>query len=331
MSQPTVSALVATHVLRAGMHHGLRTVPQTCRQILQSHPSVDVRARVSTADFVLLWEEIMIQLRDHDFPLKAAKHPLEELHGLINYMALVAPTAQLALTTLTRYWPLVSDGTEWQLTEENDTVALRLLGLDHARLGQRCAAEYFLSGVVWSLRSATRGACLPSAIRVAHALPAWASGTTAGDLRSYFVESNQNALIYPRAVLAAPLHHLGGVLLNPSASPSIVQEVARVTEQQLRRSADVSIATVAKQLAASARTLQRRLAEEGTSFLQVLEGTRKQLALELLVAPERHPLKEIAVVLGFVAVRSFERAFRRWTGQTPGAWRQQKREINTRS
>lgn len=313
------------------MHHGLPRVPQRCQQILEGYPFVDVRARLSADDFVLLWEEIMLQSRDREFPLKAARHPLEELHGLINYMALVAPTAQLALTALTRYWPLVSDGTQWQFSEEGDTVALRLLGLEHTRLGQRCAAEYFLSGVVWSLRSATRGACLPSAICVAHALPAWGSAAKSDDLRSYFVESSQDALIYPRTVLAAPLHHLGGVLLDPSASPSIVQEVARVAEQQLRQSADVSITTVAKQLAASVRTLQRRLAEEGTSFLQVLETARKQLALELLVAPERPPLKEIAVVLGFVAVRSFERAFRRWTGQTPGAWRQQIRENRPRN
>jgi AraC-like DNA-binding protein len=77
---------------------------------------------------------------------------------------------------------------------------------------------------------------------------------------------------------------------------------------------------VAKRLRISTRTLKRRLAEHGTTFSQVVEELRHQRALVLLENQELS-VAEVAERLGYTEVPNFGRAFRRWTGMTPVAFR----------
>lgn len=78
---------------------------------------------------------------------------------------------------------------------------------------------------------------------------------------------------------------------------------------------------VARAMRVSTRTLKRRLAEQGTSFSEVLDEVRRQRAL-LLLDDRRLALGDVADRLGYSDVANFTRAFRRWTGQTPAAFRQ---------
>jgi len=70
----------------------------------------------------------------------------------------------------------------------------------------------------------------------------------------------------------------------------------------------------------SARTLQRRLEAEGTSFSDVLDATREEVARALLADPAL-PLAEVAYRTGFADLATFSRAFKRWTGKPPGQFR----------
>jgi AraC-like DNA-binding protein len=82
-----------------------------------------------------------------------------------------------------------------------------------------------------------------------------------------------------------------------------------------------SLADAAQKLASSTRTLQRRLGEEGTSFQDILDATRKDLALHYLQRTS-YSASEIAFLLGFSEPSSFFRAFHGWTGETPERVRQ---------
>jgi len=77
---------------------------------------------------------------------------------------------------------------------------------------------------------------------------------------------------------------------------------------------------VAELLNMSARTLQRKLGDGGTTYKEILDETRRVLALAYLSTP-RHTVSEVTYLLGFSAGSSFTRAFRRWTGQSPSDWR----------
>ncbi|RQO35879.1 AraC family transcriptional regulator [Herminiimonas sp. KBW02] len=103
------------------------------------------------------------------------------------------------------------------------------------------------------------------------------------------------------------------------ATASMSERVRAVLLEGLPAS-EYSIELVAKNLAVSKRTLQRQLSEESTSFTDVLNTTRLQLAQHYLRSPSVSQ-GEIAYLLGFQEVNSFIRAFKDWTGNTPGAYR----------
>ena len=86
----------------------------------------------------------------------------------------------------------------------------------------------------------------------------------------------------------------------------------------------VRLAIIAADLGLTPRTLQRKLAEAGSSFQQVLDGARHVLARDYLRRPELS-LADIAFLLGFQEQSAFTHAFREWSGMNPGAWREQER------
>ncbi|MNE97843.1 HTH-type transcriptional regulator VirS [compost metagenome] len=79
---------------------------------------------------------------------------------------------------------------------------------------------------------------------------------------------------------------------------------------------------IAGQLGFSSRTLQRRLHEQALEFNALVEEIRSTMALEYVQNSSRS-ITDIASRLGYAEASSFTRAFRRWTGVTPRAYRQQ--------
>ena len=77
---------------------------------------------------------------------------------------------------------------------------------------------------------------------------------------------------------------------------------------------------MARKLQTSERSLRRELAQQGTSYSELLEEHRRSRAHKLVCATNL-PLEEVAAQLGFADVRSFRRAFKRWTGHTPAELR----------
>ena len=100
---------------------------------------------------------------------------------------------------------------------------------------------------------------------------------------------------------------------------NIQWRVREALTQRLARG-EPSQEDVADLLNMSARTLQRKLADGGITYKEILDETRRALALAYLSAP-RHSVSDVTYLLGFSAGSSFTRAFRRWTGQSPSDWR----------
>ena len=77
---------------------------------------------------------------------------------------------------------------------------------------------------------------------------------------------------------------------------------------------------VAGHLALSSRTLQRRLQERGLVFQEILENTRRELAIRYL-QDKNLSLTDIALLLGYSEQSAFNRAFKRWYNETPKSYR----------
>jgi AraC-like DNA-binding protein len=85
-------------------------------------------------------------------------------------------------------------------------------------------------------------------------------------------------------------------------------------------SSRLSVGRVSREMGVSTRTLQSRLKDEDTSFRNILENTRITLAKKYL--KENHTVEDITFMLGFREASVFRRTFKKWTGITPGEYRQ---------
>jgi len=84
---------------------------------------------------------------------------------------------------------------------------------------------------------------------------------------------------------------------------------------------EVSMDSLASELGMSRQTLYRKLREEGTTFVELVDDLRRRMAADYLRA-RKVSVNETAYLVGFTEPSSFVRAFRRWTGMTPSAFRQ---------
>ena len=94
---------------------------------------------------------------------------------------------------------------------------------------------------------------------------------------------------------------------------------ARVRAVLRGREHQPTLASVSAQLGLSERGLRRHLAQEGTSFRELVSAGQLGRAQDLLASGR--PLDEVAHDLGYSEPAAFSRAFKRWTGSSPDAWR----------
>ena len=113
-------------------------------------------------------------------------------------------------------------------------------------------------------------------------------------------------------VLQGRLESLGNARTSYRVSEAIIR---RLHQGEPRRE------DIASSLALADRTLQRRLHEEQTSFQELLDGARRELAGKYL-ADGQYSLGQVADLLGFVDQSNFFRACKRWFGVTPTQYRQ---------
>lgn len=95
----------------------------------------------------------------------------------------------------------------------------------------------------------------------------------------------------------------------------VVEEIAKLLSGGVPTLSDVAAG-----LAMGPRTLQRRLADRGKTYQTMVDEARRQMA-QKLVAGSSYSLSEIAFLTGFSEQSAFTRAFKRWSGQTPGSYR----------
>jgi AraC-like DNA-binding protein len=143
--------------------------------------------------------------------------------------------------------------------------------------------------------------------------------------------TRQNAIVFARADIDRPFLTHNADLLAVIA-PQLDAELERTAESRaigdqvkgilkpLLAGRRPAIGDVARELALSPRTLQRRLTESGLTFQQLMQDARRELARHYLLHSSME-LSETAYLLGYEYAHSFFRAFQQWEGTPPGAWR----------
>jgi len=106
---------------------------------------------------------------------------------------------------------------------------------------------------------------------------------------------------------------------------SLRERVAQMLAQMLKGQ-EPNLQQIAQRLHLPPWTLRRRLLEEGSSYRNILNETRRDLAMSYIRDTEL-AFGEVAWLLGFASPEAFQRAFKRWSGQTPGEFRRTQRRV----
>jgi AraC-like DNA-binding protein len=252
--------------------------------------------------------------------------------GLIYFIGTSSPTVLDLLKNLERYRRIFSDAIEisCETLETDGVLTWHFRVPDYVR--RRQFVEFAATGLINMLRKATNRELMPEQVTFRHARN---ENTAAFD--EYFgckvhFGDQENSYTFRAVDLDMPLatadSELYKVLKNccehalqikARDTPTLIIEVERLISDRLTVG-EATLEDVARALGMSPRTLSRRLARDGTTFFSILEDLRKSLAENYLHEKDL-VLAEIAFLLGYSGLSSFSDAFKRWTGTTPGQYR----------
>lgn len=281
-----------------------------------------------------VWRRAMQLAGDDGFPLRASAAFKLEDHELFGFLAISCATLGEAYERTARYRALYCAGARWEL--QTDEEATRVIwypwpgALDDR--GYCAAMDYAVADMDNAIRRLGRTQPRPTAVHLRHTAPA----DVAPFVAQYGVKPRYGSplyeLRYPTGTHLLPVgsfnSHLRDyfdeecrrLLDKLGAAASLVAQVRKKLIGAMD-GGDTSIEATAKLLGMSARSLQRRLAEEGTRYNDVLADVRAEFAKRYLTRGTLSA-SEVAYLIGFTEPPAFFKAFKRWTGMTPGEFQQ---------
>jgi AraC-like DNA-binding protein len=250
-------------------------------------------------------------------------------YPLLDYLVVTSDSVGEGLQQLARYFRLVGNPVVLEPREGTDAIDMVMTGA-----AMPFSVEYLAALIVLHMRKETEGKFTAAGVSFMHR-PDDAAEFERALGCPVASGAAWNGVSISRDVWRLPLRRRDGVLrgvLERQADQALSQlpepgdpvaEVRRVLAWKLGNGG-ARIEAIARQLATSPRTLQRRLAAGGISFQQLLDDVRKQAALQR-VAHSAMSICEIAYLLGYSEPGPFHRAFKRWYGETPQAFRKNHR------
>lgn len=287
--------------------------------------------RLPLASYVRLFETAARRTGHDNFGLWFGHQFQPRDLGLWGYATVSAPTVGAALENLVGLFGLHQESSVMNLRRDGDG----LLRLEYQVTApdiveRRQDAELSLGMFLNVLREALP-AWAPEEVHFEHPKPAaWREHERAFAAPVYFSQPI-NALVFRADVLGRPMPASDARLMammracletlgHPGETPWL-DRVRTAIRANLPRGYP-TLGRVAAELGVPAAQVQRELGLEGVSFRDLVERTRRDLAHSYL-GQRQLPLTEIALLLGYSELSAFSRAFTRWTGACPRAWRGQ--------
>jgi AraC-like DNA-binding protein len=324
---PTVLPVATRALVEACARLGLDTDALLARSGLDRALLADPDARIDAGRADAVWREAYALADDPALALHAAQQTPFGAFRVLDYLGASGGSLGEGLRRVAAYFPLVDPRAALAVEEEDGAVALAFRGTGTELPPP--AQEYTLAILASRVRHVAPGAAL--AVRLAFPRPADAREHARVFGAEPVFGAAVAALVLPRAdwnaptctgdpTLFAALDAHAHTLLE-RASPQ-AGEAARVREalDSEPPGREPSLASVARHLGTSPRTLQRRLGAERTSFAALVDEVRRARAVAYLDSRDVS-IAEVSWLLGFAEQSAFTRAFRRWTGEAPTAWR----------
>ena len=230
-----------------------------------------------------------------------------------------------------RYGLVLTSVSAYELRTEGEKTYMMLHRDGEHRLGLRLSNEQTIVAITKISREVSTEHFVPEAVYFKHPAP-----ERNDEHETYFgcpvyFGSDRDALMISEETLAVP-NRLGDPTICSFFDAHLESELTELSDRhglnkrvriQVSQSLSEGIPTIeviARRMGMSARTLQRRLSEQGFSFKNMIDESRRSLA-ERLLHQSQYSLSEIAFLTGFSEQSAFNRAFKRWAGQTPRSYR----------
>jgi AraC-like DNA-binding protein len=295
---------------------------------LLDHPD----ARVAHDVMMAVWHQARDVIGDPVGLQLARATPLQAL-GLHGYVALSSRSIAAAFHAVSRLQRLLHDTTV--LSVEEDETALRIThGFPGGAPLPPPVAEYLTAVWLRVAREICPGTWRITSVAFAHAPPADCAQHRAVYGPAITFHAARTTLSIPRDVAHTPstradaglyrvLTEYADVLLTTTSPVNGVADGVRaLVHESLSRGQPPSLPAIAREMCQSARSLHRHLHREGSTFSEIVERARHELACRML-STARPSVNEVAFATGFSELSAFYRAFRRWTGLTPAGYRRQ--------
>jgi AraC-like DNA-binding protein len=322
-----ISASVTIGLLQAIKDAGID--PRKVFESLDLDPAVFSRAEgfIPCSSFAHALERAAELTFDCSFGLRFAARSNPKNIGALAYAVLNSSTVAAAFETAARYFHLHNEAAQLVFREENNLnylcYSLKHLDFDEPRQ----FIEYGMAAALNTLSTMVGSQWSPREVHFAHDAPPTNSRHLEVFRAPVLFACATNAIVMDREFCQQPI---------PAADPNLFKVLHRYLETVLsqmpkadqrlelirRKIAEAikdgtpNILRVAKAMACSPRTLQRQLNTCATDFRTLLDDTRKRLALAYL-KDSKNTLTQIAFLLGYSEVSTFNRSFKRWTGKTP--------------
>ena len=291
----------------------------------------DPDGRIPHTLALAVWREAARRSGDEAFGIHAAEQIRPGAFDVLDYATRSSATLREGLERLVRYHRILHDAAVVRLRIEGNSARLtHALPADAAGL-PRHTAEFIVAAWLVVARQATGVHFAPVEASFRHAPPADLS-----EHRRLFgapIRFNrpENGLVLRRSLLDTRLvradpglcavleRHARELAERVPTATGVADRVRQLVAGGVTRRTSTAT-SVARQLHMSRRTLQRRLGTDGTGFRALSDGLRCELAMRYLKEREI-AIAEVAFLLGFSQASAFHRAFKRWSGTTPSAYR----------
>lgn len=277
-----------------------------------------------------LWEEAATLSGDPSFGLSTLERIETAPFAVLDHAVRTSPTVRGAVEALSRYLRVLPGGAEISLDVLRDEACIthHLPGRPDGGGWQRSlftVASWlhvgrFITGIPWEPREAWFQQAAPAALDEVEAFfGAPLRFQQPVDALTFDAELLDLPVDASESPLASRLRHHDERLAAAPTGSAVIDDLRRALPAALR-AGETTAEEVAVRLRQDGRRVQRGLKEAGRSFKEVLDEVRRALALSLLEEDDL-AITDVAYLLGYADGASLPRAFKRWTGTSPAAWR----------
>ncbi|MDX1692521.1 MAG: AraC family transcriptional regulator [Ketobacteraceae bacterium] len=331
MKANTVSAAYLRGLLIRAEQAGMDPLQLLASRDIPPSLVQEPNARIASEHYVSIAHDIMSRVRDEFLLLGGVRRTPAGAFAMMTHSVIHCRTLKRALLMATRFYNLFLDDLQFRVSRQADQVQIAVRWRDPATDWDHGTTDGCLV-LIHRFFSWLCGQRI-SLTEVRLSLPVPENSDEYHTLFRCPLQFNQpiDALVFPAKLLDLPVMQTetslkaflreapGNLIVIPDNDNSVTAQVRSLIGKDFSQEFP-DFESVARAFNTTPQTLRRRLKQENSSYQEIKDTMRRDAAIYYL-SRSRYTINEIAELMGFSEPSTFHRAFKKWTGLTPGNYR----------